>query len=62
MSKGAVCVLMDYHVLAVNNQSDYNPGVKLAADEFLSTLPENMISLYANQYSHGYFRKLNESL
>ncbi|MBC7886370.1 MAG: hypothetical protein H7Z13_00665 [Ferruginibacter sp.] len=59
MSKGAVCILMDYYVLGVNNLSDYNPGVKLAADEFLSGLPEKIISLYANQYSHAYFRKLN---
>ncbi|MEO6733668.1 MAG: TylF/MycF/NovP-related O-methyltransferase [Ferruginibacter sp.] len=58
MSKGAICVLMDYHKQSdANGGCNYNPGVNMAADEFLSSLPEKIMSLYGNQYSHGYFRK-----
>jgi O-methyltransferase len=59
MSNGAICVLMDYHDKTVNNIAyNINPGVKLGCDEFLSDKPERIISLYGNQYSHGYFRKV----
>jgi O-methyltransferase len=59
MSKNAVCVLMDYHDRSSSNKSyDVNPGVKLAADEFLSAKQEKIISLYGNQYAHGFFRKV----
>lgn len=59
MSKGAVCVMMDYHDNTVNSTGlDVNPGVKLACDEFFKGKPETIISLYGNQYSHGFFKKL----
>ncbi|WP_161599551.1 TylF/MycF/NovP-related O-methyltransferase [Hymenobacter nivis] len=58
MSVGAVCVLMDYHDrTAPGTGYDANPGVKMACDEFLATKPEQMVSLYGNHYSHGFFRK-----
>ena len=59
LTKGAVCAMMDYHDPSVNNTGfDVNPGVKLACDEFLANKPEKVISLYGNQYSHGFFKKL----
>jgi O-methyltransferase len=58
MKKGAVCILMDYHDKSVDKTGhDVNPGVKLGCDEFLSNKPETVISLYGNQYSHGFFKK-----
>lgn len=58
MSKGAICVLMDYHNSALDNIGwDVNPGVKPACDKFFSGKPEEIISLYGNQYSHAFFRK-----
>ena len=59
LTKGAICMLMDYH-----NEDDgrpgfsVNPGVKLACDVFLKDKPEKMVSLYANEHCHGFFRKL----
>jgi len=35
-----------------------NPGVKLACDEFFRSKPEKIVSLYGNQYAHGFFRKV----
>jgi O-methyltransferase len=59
LSKGGVCAMMDYHDRSVNNTGyDVNPGVKLACDEFLANKPEKVNSLYGNQYSHGFFKKL----
>lgn len=59
MKTGAVCIMMDYHDKTVNQVGlDVNPGVKLACDEFLAGKPETMISLYGNQYSHGFFKKV----
>lgn len=59
MSKGAVCVLMDYHDQASDNGAyDANPGVKLACDDFLATRPEKIVALYGNQYAHGFFKKV----
>ena len=59
MSKGAVCVMMDYHDNTVDTTGfDVNPGVKLGCDEFLAGRPEKIISLYGNQYSHGFFKKV----
>ena len=60
MTKGAVCVLMDYHDASVSGKSgfDANPGATLATDEFLKTRPEKVIALYGNHYSHAFFRKL----
>ncbi|MET4083021.1 O-methyltransferase [Pedobacter sp. UYP30] len=58
LSKGAICMLMDYH-----NDEDgdpglsVNPGVKLACDVFLKDKPEYIISLYAKDHCHGFFRK-----
>jgi O-methyltransferase len=60
MSIGAICILMDYHDNLINNKGfDANPGVKLACDEFLADKKERMISLFGNQYSHGFFRKIS---
>ena len=59
MSKGAICVLMDYHDSTTgDNGYDVNPGVKMACDEFLASKPEQMICLYGNQISYAFFRKL----
>lgn len=59
MNKGAVCAMMDYHDRSSNNTGyDVNPGVKQACDKFLSGKPEKVISLYGNQYSHGFFKKI----
>ena len=59
LRKGAVCIMMDYHDKAINKTGfDVNPGVKLACDEFLSDKPETVTSLYGNQYSHGFFKKI----
>ncbi len=61
MSKGAVCVLMDYHDKSTGDTGyDVNPGVKLACDEFLASKPEKIVSLYGNQCSHGFFRKVGD--
>lgn len=58
MSKGAVCILMDYNDPAENGIAhDVAPGVKLACDEFLADKPEEIVALYGNQYLHAYFRK-----
>ena len=59
MSEGAICVLMDYHEKSTANAGiNHNPGVNMATDEFFADLPEKIISLYGNQYSHAYFTKL----
>lgn len=61
MTKGAICALMDYHdekLVPIGVGFNSNPGVKLACDEFFDARLEKIISLYANEYSHGYFRKL----
>lgn len=58
MSKGAVCILMDYNDAEINgNGHDANPGVKLACDEFFKDKPEQIVPLYGNQYFHAYFTK-----
>lgn len=58
MSKGALCIMMDYNDPAENG-SGHNiaPGVKMACDEFLANKTEKVIALYGNQYMHAYFRK-----
>ncbi len=59
LSKGAVCLLMDYHDNRYQTGStDPNPGVKLACDEFLADKEEEITILYGGYYSHAYFRKL----
>lgn len=58
LSQGAICVLMDYHDDEEGDKGlDANPGVKLACDIFFGDRPEKIISLYGNEYSHGFFRK-----
>lgn len=58
MSKGAICVLMDYYDSQINGIGhDPNPGVKLAYDEFFKDKPEQIVPLYGNQYFHAYFTK-----
>ena len=59
MTKGAVCILMDYNDPAENGIAhNIAPGVKLACDEFLADKPEKIEALYGNQYLHAYFRKV----
>jgi O-methyltransferase len=59
MTKGSVCVLMDYvNPLTNDPGADCNPGVKLACDDFFKDKPEVIVSLYGNQVSHAYFKKL----
>ncbi|MFT3904333.1 MAG: TylF/MycF/NovP-related O-methyltransferase [Niabella sp.] len=59
MPKGAVCVLMDYFDATTNDPGlDCNPGVKLACDDFFKDKQEVIVSLYGNQISHAYFKKL----
>lgn len=58
LSKGAICVLMDYTGNdIIESGCDVNPGVKLAANEFLKDKPEKMVALYGNEAYHGYFVK-----
>lgn len=57
MTKGAVCALMDYYDPHEINR-DLNSGVRPATDAFLQDKPEKVISLYAGDCSHGYFKKL----
>ena len=57
MPAGAVCVLMDYWDGSVCNGPNWNPGAGQAATAFLASRPEQMVSLYAGEYCHGYFRK-----
>lgn len=58
LSKGSVCILMDYVADdGIEGGFDVNPGAKLAADEFLKDKPETMVGLYGNQCYHGYFIK-----
>jgi len=59
MSRGAICLLMDYHDRELTLKGlDMNPGVKMACDTFFSDKKEKVSVLYGNHYSHGYFRKL----
>ena len=59
MSTGAICMLMDYCDRDRGHTGrDFNPGVKIACDEFFTNKPEKVYALYGNQYSHGYFRKI----
>ncbi|UOR06496.1 TylF/MycF family methyltransferase [Hymenobacter aerilatus] len=60
MAPGSVCVLMDYYDDTQRTvfAGSLNPGVKLACDEFFHSKPEKIVSLYGNQYAHGFFRKV----
>lgn len=59
LTKGAICVLMDYYNSALpdGKSEDYNPGVKLACDEFFKDKAEKIICLYGNKIPHAYFKK-----
>jgi len=60
MTRGAICIMMDYHDAEITPKGlglDVNPGVKMACQEFLKDRPEEMTALYANEGSHGFFRK-----
>lgn len=57
LSEGAIAVLMDYYDPALCSGNNFNPGVGLAAEDFLADKPETMNVLWANEYTHGYFRK-----
>lgn len=59
LTKGAVCVLMDYHNAGLGDEGlDANPGVKLACDIFFQNRIEKVVSLHGNEYSHAFFRKV----
>ncbi len=58
LSKGAVCILMDYYEPnAFNINRNLNAGVTPATDSFLQDKPEQIISLYAGNCCHAYFKK-----
>jgi O-methyltransferase len=57
MSKGAMCVFMDY-VDERNGIPCSNPAVKMACDIFFEDKPETFVSLYANLGAHAYIRKV----
>jgi O-methyltransferase len=56
LSKGAICVLMDYH-LPEDPAPDHNPGATLGTDRFLKDKPETITALYAGEASHAFFVK-----
>lgn len=59
LSVGAITVLMDYHNPdSIDPGMDCNPGVKMACDIFFTDKKEEVISLYGNEVSHAYFKKL----
>ncbi len=58
MPQGAIGVLMDYYDPALCSGGNVNPGVAWAADAFFADKPETVGVLWANEYTHGYFRKL----
>jgi O-methyltransferase len=59
LSKGAVLLLMDYHdTITTIKGAPINPGVKAACEHFFADKPEKVISLYGNQYSHGFIFKM----
>ncbi len=59
LSKGGVCLMMDYHDEKQTIKGfNPNPGVKMACDEFFSGKEEKVEVLYGNDFSHGYFRKI----
>ncbi len=59
LSKGAVLLLMDYHdAITTIKGVPINPGVKAACEHFFADKPEKVISLYGNQYSHGFIFKM----
>jgi O-methyltransferase len=58
MSKGAICLIDDYCDPEAHDCWNELPGVKQACDEFLADKPEEVILLYSENYTHGYFRKL----
>lgn len=58
MPSGAIAVLMDYYDPSVNTGANFNPGATLAANEFLADKPEKVSALWANECTHGYFRKI----
>lgn len=57
MPVGGICVLMDYRDETLCTGYNWNPGAGKAATAFLADKPENMVSLYAGEYCHGYFVK-----
>ena len=57
LAPNAICVVDDFADPSINPHWDLLPGVKAACDEFLADKAEHMVSLWAGDYSHGYFRK-----
>lgn len=58
LSKGAVCLIDDYCDPEAHDCWNELPGVKHACDEYLQDKPEEVVLLYSDKYTHGYFRKL----
>lgn len=57
MRPGAVALLMDYYEEGRCSGINHNPGVARAARRFFEAKPEKVSLLWADEYSHGYFRK-----
>lgn len=58
LSKGAIVHLMDYHDPENTVKgTDGNPGTRIACEQFLKDKPEKVVTMYGNQYSHGFFIK-----
>lgn len=57
MAPGAVGVLMDYYEDGRSSGADFNPGAGIAARSFFADKPEKVSALWAQEYTHGYFRK-----
>lgn len=60
MQPGGMILFVDYHdPQKTIGGFDINPGVKLACDIFFKDKNEKVDTLYGNQYSLGYTRKLS---
>lgn len=57
LSPGGICLLMDYCRPEQYESWNENPAVREAVDEFMTDKPEEVIGLYAGEYSQGFFRK-----
>lgn len=63
LNKGAICLLgvyynPDSHFNVTSNSAYRSPGVKKACDQFFKDKSEHIDTLYAGNYTSGYFQKL----
>jgi O-methyltransferase len=62
LTKGAICLIDDYSDPSINPVGwNKLPGVKKACDEYLADKQEKVSLLYAGDYTHGFFRKIEAS-